>query len=45
MFSTTLESAPSTKTRIDRNFDPAMIRQLKSAIGHDMTVGGADLAG
>jgi dihydrofolate reductase len=22
-----------------------MIRQLKSAIGHDMTVGGADLAG
>ena len=45
MFSTTLESAPSTKTRIDRNFDRAMIRQLKSAIGHDMTVGGADLAG
>jgi|ERR1022692_133923 dihydrofolate reductase len=45
VFSRTLKSASSARTRIERNFDPAMIRQLKSATGHDMTVGGADLAG
>jgi dihydrofolate reductase len=45
VFSATLESVSSAKTRIERNFDPAMVRQLKSATGHDMTVGGADLAG
>ncbi len=45
VFSTTLQSAPSARTRIERNFDPGMIRQLKAATEHDMTVGGADLAG
>ena len=45
VFSTTLQSASSARTRIERNFDPGMVRQLKSATGHDMTVGGADLAG
>jgi dihydrofolate reductase len=35
----------SARTRIERDFDPGMVRQLKSAAGHDMTVGGADLAG
>jgi dihydrofolate reductase len=45
VFSTTLTSVPGARTRIERNFDPGMIRQLKSAAGHDMTVGGADLAG
>jgi dihydrofolate reductase len=45
VFSTTLQSVPSARTRIERNFDPGMIRQLKSATGHDLTVGGADLAG
>jgi dihydrofolate reductase len=45
VFSTTLESVPGARTRIERNFDPGMVRQLKSATGHDMTVGGADLAG
>ncbi len=45
VFSRTLESVPSARTRIERNFDPGMIRQLKSATGQDMTVGGADLAG
>ena len=45
VFSKTLGSVPSARTRIERNFDPGMIRQLKSAAGHDMTVGGADLAG
>ncbi len=45
VFSKTLESVSSARTRIERNFHPAMVRQLKSAAEHDMTVGGADLAG
>ncbi len=45
VFSTTLASVSSARTRIEPNFDPGMVRQLKSATGHDMTVGGADLAG
>jgi dihydrofolate reductase len=45
VFSTTLHWVSSARTRIERNFDPGMIRQLKSATEYDMTVGGADLAG
>jgi len=45
VFSKTLASVSSARTRIERNFDPGMVRHLKSATGHDMTVGGADLAG
>jgi dihydrofolate reductase len=44
VFSRTLASAPSARTRIERAFDPSMIRQLKSASEHDLTVGGANLA-
>jgi dihydrofolate reductase len=45
VFSRTLESVSSARTRIERNFDPGTVRQLKSATEHDITVGGADLAG
>jgi dihydrofolate reductase len=45
VFSRTLESASSARTRIERNFDPGMVRQLKADAEHDLTVGGADLAG
>jgi len=45
VFSKTLASVSSARTRIERDFDPRMVRQLKSATRHDMTVGGADLAG
>ena len=45
VFSTTLGSASSARTRIERNFDPGLVRQLKSAAGPDMTVSGAGLAG
>jgi dihydrofolate reductase len=45
VFSRTLGSVPSARTRIERDFDPGMIRDLKSAAEHDVTVGGADLAG
>jgi dihydrofolate reductase len=45
VFSTTLTSVSSARTRIEPDFDPAMVRQLKSATGHEMRVAGADLAG
>ena len=45
VFSATLPSVSTARTRIERNFDPGVVRQLKSATEHDMTVGGADLAG
>ncbi len=45
VFSKTIESVPTARTRIERNFDPDMVRQLKSATEQEMTVGGADLAG
>jgi dihydrofolate reductase len=45
VFSKTLVSVSSARTRIERDFDPGMVRQLKSVTEHDMTVGGADLAG
>src|SRR5258708_30448856 len=44
VFSTTLHSVSSARTRIERTFDPGMVRQLKSATEHDITAGGADLA-
>jgi dihydrofolate reductase len=45
VLSQTLQSVSSARTRIERNFDPDRIRQLKSATERDLTVGGADLAG
>jgi dihydrofolate reductase len=45
VFSAALESVASARTRIERNFDPVMVRRLKSVTEHDMTVGGAELAG
>jgi dihydrofolate reductase len=45
VFSKTLESVPSARTRLERDFDPGSVRQLKSAAGRDLTVGGAGLAG
>ena len=45
VFSTTLASVPSAKTRLERDFTPGLVRHLKSAARQDMTVGGADLAG
>lgn len=45
VFSRTLGSVSSARTRLERTFDADLIRQLKSAADRDMTVGGADLAG
>lgn len=44
VYSTTLESVSSTRTRIEREFEPQAVRQMKALAGHDMTVGGCELA-
>jgi dihydrofolate reductase len=45
VFSRTLTSAATPRTRIEAAFDPGVVRQLKAATRHDITVGGAHLAG
>ncbi len=44
VYSTTLDKASSARTRIERDFDPEAVRQLKARAGRDITVGGPDLA-
>ena len=44
VYSKTLETVSSARTRIERDFDPEAVRQLKAAAGRDITVGGPDLA-
>jgi dihydrofolate reductase len=44
VYSKTLATAASAKTRIERNFDPDDVRRLKASTGRDITVGGPDLA-
>ncbi|MFQ6230451.1 dihydrofolate reductase family protein [Nocardia sp. NPDC002869] len=44
VYSTTLESVSSAKTRIERTFDPDAIRRLKAEAGHDLSVDGPTLA-
>jgi dihydrofolate reductase len=44
VFSTTLESVSSAKTRIERTFDPIAILRLKGEADHDLTVDGPNLA-
>jgi dihydrofolate reductase len=44
VYSRTLETAASARTRLERDFDPETVRQLKASAGRDITVGGPDLA-
>ena len=44
VYSRTLENAASAKTRIERAFEPAAVRQLKATATRDLTVGGPELA-
>jgi dihydrofolate reductase len=44
VYSKTLETVSSARTRIERDFDPEAVRQMKAAAGPDITVGGPDLA-
>ena len=45
VYSRTLEAVSSARTRLERDFDPEAIRQLKSAAARDIGVGGSELAG
>lgn len=45
VYSRTLQTVSSERTRIEREFDPAAVRHLKETSVSDITVGGADLAG
>lgn len=44
VYSTTLQTPASAKTRIERRFDPEAVRQLKATASRDLTVGGRALA-
>jgi dihydrofolate reductase len=43
VYSRTLAAASTTRTRVERDFDPEAVRQLKAAAERDLTVGGPDL--
>jgi dihydrofolate reductase len=45
VYSRTLQTASSARTRIERDFDTDVIRRLKETSRSDITVGGAELAG
>jgi dihydrofolate reductase len=42
--SKTLETVSSVRTRIERDFDPEAVRRMKGSAGHDISVGGPELA-
>jgi len=44
VYSKTLAAASSSRTRIERDFDPDAVRQLKLGAARDISVGGPDLA-
>ena len=44
VYSKTLEKVSTPRTRIERDFDPAEVRQMKASEGRDLVVGGPDLA-
>jgi dihydrofolate reductase len=44
VYSRTLTAPSSARTRIERDFDPEAVRQLKASAGRDLTVGGPHLA-
>jgi dihydrofolate reductase len=44
VYSATLETVSSARTRIERGFEPEALRQLKAVPGRDISVAGPDLA-
>lgn len=44
VYSRTLETVSSARTRIEREFDPEAVRRLKASAGGDLSVGGPELA-
>jgi dihydrofolate reductase len=44
VYSRTLEAVSTARTRIERDFEPDAVRQMKARAGRDISVGGPDLA-
>ncbi|MCH1866952.1 dihydrofolate reductase family protein [Nocardioides sp. CFH 31398] len=44
VFSTTLDAVSSARTRVERSFDPDLVRRMKAESDHDLTVDGPTLA-
>lgn len=44
VYSRTLEQVASARTRIERDFDPEAVRQMKARADHDLSIGGPTLA-
>ena len=44
VYSKTLEAVSTSRTRIERDFDPEAVRQMKAHAGRDLIVGGPELA-
>ena len=44
VFSRSLESVSTQRTRLERSFDPGLIRQIKAEAARDLNVSGADVA-
>ena len=44
LYSTTLDAVSTAKTRLERHFDPASVRDMKASATNDLTVGGPHLA-
>ena len=44
VYSTTLDTVATVRTRIERRFDPAAVRAMKAEATGDLMIGGADLA-
>jgi dihydrofolate reductase len=44
VYSTTLDSVVTARTRLERSFEPDAVRQLKATAARDLTIGGPGLA-
>ncbi len=44
VYSRTLDTASTSRTRIEREFEPPTVRQLKESAESDLSIGGAELA-
>jgi dihydrofolate reductase len=44
VYSSTLETVPEPRTRLERTFDPETVRAMKESATSDLGIGGADLA-
>src|SRR5438876_6254322 len=44
VYSTTLDAVPTAKTKLERNFDPNSVRDMKASATNERTCKGAELA-